>query len=59
MNPVAVIHELVLPTEGKLFFFPLDGRDYDSVQLRGWGRRGQRNVQSERDTVTKMEGVYS
>ena len=38
-STVAVIHELVLPTEGNSFF-PLDCRDYDSAQLRDWGRRG-------------------
>ena len=41
-STVAVIHELVLPTEGNSFF-PLDCRDYDSAQLRDWGRRGGSN----------------
>ena len=37
MNPVAVLHELVLPTEGKLYLF-LDGRGHNSAQTDwGWG----------------------
>lgn len=40
MKPVAVLHELLLPTEGKLDLF-LDGRGYDSAQRDGGGGEKQ------------------
>ena len=53
MNPVAVLHELVLPTEGKLHLF-LDGRGHNSAQTDGGGGGGERNNErySVRGSVT-------